>query len=210
MKSNEHVLDDVLEAYALGRLQEKELDCVEDHMLVCEGCRLRLEEMESFVKATRIAAMRIREREVFFGQRPKPWWHRVLQPILAKPVWAVVSVAVLGLFFLLPMNRRNTVFEQEILLSATRGSEEGQIVAAKTTTLRLRLDLRDLPQAVQYQVTIVDHLGTPVWQWKAPRADSPGELRMQVDRQFKSGMYWVRLSDAASLKLLREYPLRVS
>ncbi|MCZ2150126.1 MAG: hypothetical protein LC126_20405 [Bryobacterales bacterium] len=108
------------------------------------------------------------------------------------------------------MNHRNTVFDQEILLSATRGSEEGQLVSANTTTLRLRLDLRDLPRVAQFQVTIVDHLGTPVWEWKAPGTGSPGELRMQVDRQFKAGMYWVRLSDAASLKLLREYPLRVS
>jgi anti-sigma factor RsiW len=210
MKSNEHVLDDILEAYALGRLQEDETDRVEDHMLVCEGCRLRLVEMESFVKATRMAAMRIREREDFFEQRLKPWWHRVLQPMLARPVWAVAAVALLGIVFLLPMNRRNTAFEQEILLSATRGSEEGQSVAAKTTTLRLRLDLRDLPPVAQYQVTIVDHLGRPVWDWKAPRVDSPHELRMQVSRQFKSGTYWVRLLDAASLKLLREYPLRVS
>lgn len=65
MKPNEHVQDDTLEAYVLGRLGEEELDFVEDHMLVCEGCRLRLVEMESFVKATRLAAMRIREKNAF-------------------------------------------------------------------------------------------------------------------------------------------------
>lgn len=208
MKPNEHVQDDTLEAYVLGRLGEEELDFVEDHMLVCEGCRLRLVEMESFVKATRLAAMRIREKNAFFGRRPKLWWHWILQPLLAKPVWAVASVGVLAILFLLPMNRRNQTSEQEILLSATRGIEEGPLVSAHTTTLHLRLDLRDLPQVARFQVTIVDHLGTPVWRAEAPRSGS-GELRVQVNRQFKSGMYWVRLADAGSLKLVREYPLRV-
>lgn len=45
----DHVTDDLLEGYALAALEEDTLAYVEEHLLVCEDCRVRLQTMEEFV-----------------------------------------------------------------------------------------------------------------------------------------------------------------
>jgi hypothetical protein len=50
-----HQADDQLELYALGRLTEPEQAALEEHLLICEACRQRLEEAEAFAKAMRRA-----------------------------------------------------------------------------------------------------------------------------------------------------------
>lgn len=54
----QHPSDDDLELYALGRLTEPDLGRVEEHLLVCEECRVRLDEEDAFVKAVRAALRR--------------------------------------------------------------------------------------------------------------------------------------------------------
>jgi anti-sigma factor RsiW len=50
-----HISDDSLELYALGRLQEPELASTEEHLLLCQECRARLEETDAYVTAIREA-----------------------------------------------------------------------------------------------------------------------------------------------------------
>lgn len=59
--SASHLPEDWLEEYAFGRLRRAPLARVEEHLLVCEQCRQRLVETEDFMRATRVAAWRLRE-----------------------------------------------------------------------------------------------------------------------------------------------------
>jgi hypothetical protein len=45
----DHVADDLLEAYSLEALAEESLAYVEEHLLICEDCRARLQAIEEFV-----------------------------------------------------------------------------------------------------------------------------------------------------------------
>ena len=48
-----HLRADVLEDFALGRLPEKGVARVEEHLLVCDTCRNRLDNVEAFVISVR-------------------------------------------------------------------------------------------------------------------------------------------------------------
>lgn len=56
-----HSPDEILEQYSLGRLAEPGLGQLEEHLLVCERCQTRLEDIDEFVGATRAAARELRE-----------------------------------------------------------------------------------------------------------------------------------------------------
>ncbi|HEX8984430.1 MAG TPA: hypothetical protein VF767_03330 [Bryobacteraceae bacterium] len=51
----DHISDDLLETYALGKLQDADLAFAEEHMLVCAECRDRLVGIEAFVSVLRNA-----------------------------------------------------------------------------------------------------------------------------------------------------------
>jgi anti-sigma factor RsiW len=55
-----HICDDDLELYAMDRLDETDAAPVEEHLLVCEGCRERLAEWDEYVRAM-LAAMAVKE-----------------------------------------------------------------------------------------------------------------------------------------------------
>lgn len=50
-----HQPDDQLELYALERLTEAEQAVIEEHLLICQACRERLDEVEAYAKAMRQA-----------------------------------------------------------------------------------------------------------------------------------------------------------
>jgi hypothetical protein len=51
-----HVADDVLEVYALGTLPEHECAPVEEHLLLCTVCQIRLEETDEYIQVVKTAA----------------------------------------------------------------------------------------------------------------------------------------------------------
>ena len=56
MDMGPHLSDDVLEEYLLQRLPQPQLASVEEHLLVCEECRVQAEEAEAFILVTKAAA----------------------------------------------------------------------------------------------------------------------------------------------------------
>jgi hypothetical protein len=55
-ESSSHPDDRIVEAYALNRLEEPLLTAYEDHLLMCEECQKRLQQMDEYVDAMRRAA----------------------------------------------------------------------------------------------------------------------------------------------------------
>lgn len=59
--SSGHSSADILERYSLGCLGEPDLGRLEEHLLVCEACQVRLEQVDGFVGAIQAAARELRE-----------------------------------------------------------------------------------------------------------------------------------------------------
>lgn len=57
-----HISDDSLEQYSMGKLPESDAAPLEEHLLICEGCRVRLTATEVYIAAMR-EALRIRKPE---------------------------------------------------------------------------------------------------------------------------------------------------
>lgn len=210
MITNGHVQDDSLEAFAMGRLQAEETEQIEDHLLICEVCRRRLAETDEFLKATRIAARRIREEQPVPAAAERPTWMATIRAFMYRPQFALACAAALAALLVTPVLLRQAPYA-EANLTAMRGVEQGPVLASGSR-LRLRLDLRGVEPLPQYRVIVVTADGKAVADTlAAPAADTPGTLSMQVDRRFSEGQYWVRLRTPDTPgRLLREYPLRVA
>ena len=55
MAVGDHISEDTLELYSMGRLGEVEAARLEEHLLVCEACRERLELDDEFIATLRQA-----------------------------------------------------------------------------------------------------------------------------------------------------------
>ena len=63
MKKRESHLDDSLvEAYSQGKVPEADLCALEEHLLICETCRLRVEECDGYIHGMRKASAEVRAR----------------------------------------------------------------------------------------------------------------------------------------------------
>jgi hypothetical protein len=56
----QHAADDTLERYAMWTLPGPEVESLEEHLLICAGCRDRLKDTDEYVAAVKAAAVRIR------------------------------------------------------------------------------------------------------------------------------------------------------
>lgn len=50
-----HPLEEVLEAYAMGKLSDQESGPLEEHLLICLACQNRLEAVDDFIQVARAA-----------------------------------------------------------------------------------------------------------------------------------------------------------
>ena len=57
----EHISEDRLEAYVMRTLSSIDTEQIDEHLLICESCRVHLQDSEEFVLAMRAAARRLRE-----------------------------------------------------------------------------------------------------------------------------------------------------
>jgi anti-sigma factor RsiW len=56
----------MLEEYSQAKFPDAEVECFEEHLLICSRCQDRLAEMGAFVDAIRGAAAQLQEEQAFF------------------------------------------------------------------------------------------------------------------------------------------------
>ena len=60
-ESSSHPDDEMVESYAMNRLPENQLASFEEHLLLCERCRKRLQLIDGFVQGMRRGAKKLSE-----------------------------------------------------------------------------------------------------------------------------------------------------
>lgn len=190
-----HPSEDALELYALQRLAEEDEAPLEEHLLICEKCRNRLEEMDEFVAAMRAAL------------EHKPAAQPVALPKrMPRLAWAGVLVAAAILALALPLWRRAEP-PREVVLRSWRGAAgagDAQVPAA--APLAVRLAGEGLPERPRYRVEVVDDWGQSIHEEMLVAS----RLTLFLNSGLAAGHYWVRVFDPSDAGLpLREYSLTV-
>ena len=175
-----------LERYAMGKMSAEETERIEEHLLVCEPCRDRLEETREFTAAMQSASAEVRRRDR----------GRKAVPVVATAAGIVVAICVA---LLLWPGSRQAPFA--VNLVATRGAADVRIPAGRP--LEIHPDLTGLVSSSTYHLEIVDRGGKRVWS---------GDLSPPADRAMvpgrRAGSYFLRVY-AADGNLLREFALEI-
>jgi len=207
----EHIEEDRLEAYALQMPSEEEAASIEEHLLYCAQCTDRLEQFDHYTRAMHRAATRIREE----GRQPeglkggvdrlKEWFRH------PAPVWGASALLMAGLVVAVggewPQKPGAPV---DVSLQALRGESTG--IAQAGHAIHLHLDNRGLPEAREYNLEIVNEVGSRVWNGTGTWVDDT--LQASVEKSFRPGTYFVRVLREGVLNTekdpLREYQLIVN
>jgi len=57
-----HIAEDALECYAMGKLSDEENVPLEEHLLICPQCQTRLEQMDEYIQVIKAAASDLSRR----------------------------------------------------------------------------------------------------------------------------------------------------
>ncbi len=208
VKIGSHFTEEILELYALGQLPEATIASVEEHMLVCEHCQARLEQVDQFLSITATAARELRmeaaEAEKKQTERSKPilsWLWPIPKMALAGALGA--GVLALGISYRQP---HSPALATEVSFQSLRGADSSLVSRAPAGFVNLRIDASEFPGATSYRLQLVQSNGNPVWEGVVEPAN--GQIRIQVPKRMEKGKYWVRLYEKSVL--LREFGLEVS
>jgi hypothetical protein len=203
--SAEHVSEDRLEEYCLGRVPAAELDELENHLLICPECQDRCREADSYVKTMREAVQSLAV------EQPRGWTGFFASLRRPVPAAACAGVAALVLIWGIGPVLRNTGVAKPVAvtLESTRGGPDSlRAHAPERTPLALTLDLTGVAPLPAYEIRVVDANGAPVMQSSARPAGS--RLVLHAPARLARGTYWVRVYDRAQLRMpLREYGLEL-
>ena len=201
----EHPTEETLERFLMHQMQEEELESMETHILACDSCVARLEELEIQIAATKIALAGLHNQTVaenYAKQSSSRWsWFKSHGWSLAGAT-AALALAVT----IVPRFASVAPFETEV--SAYRGSETIAIPAGRP--LLLHLNAKDLP-AEPVRVEIVNAEGNLVWQGKD--AINHDKVNAKLPEMKTKGNYLLRLyaagQNGAPGDLLREFSFDV-
>ena len=193
-----HATDEIIEKFAMGKLPESEVAPLEEHMLVCHACQDRLEQMDSFLRATKAAV----------AKPPEPSLRGRLATMAAgtpRSVWAVGLAVVCAALIIVPSR---APLPQSVELSAYRGPDTAAVQIKSGSPVNLSLDVTEVPASPVYTVELVNSAGGLIWEGKIEPVGN--RLTAAVPQELPSGRYWVRLyGNSLKTDLLREYPLSV-
>jgi hypothetical protein len=197
MNANCHIDEEEIERYSMGAMPEGAIAPLEEHLLICEPCQLRLAQTDVYVAAMRRASARLRAAPL----KPGLPWLRFPRLVPALAGMAVLMVAA-GLW--LSRLDLGEAYPFAVDLAATRGAAiEAQAPAGRW--LLLRLDLANLPASPGYRLEMVDRSGNRVWQATVPARGSKADFKVP---RTQPGVYFVRVYRPPG-ELLREYGLEV-
>jgi hypothetical protein len=199
----EHLAEEVLERFVLQQSCESEIETVETHFLGCESCVERLEQVELYISATKLALQELHVERVAKAAAAKPArlsWFSVPRLSIAG-AFAMVAIAL----SIAPRIAREKYPAVDVELTTYRGLESP--VLPKDRNLHVRLNANGLGGA-QTVVTLVDGDGSELWRREA--AIRNHAVTIDVPQIHTTGNYLFRLyatNDAADA--VREFSIDV-
>lgn len=210
----DHISEEALERYSLGKMNEPEAEAFEEHLLLCADCQDRLQEVDEFISAFRVAAGSMGKEERRQRSETPAGKLRSVFPGLWKgwsPAYALggIAVAAAVVIAILPRGNAPVPGRVAVELNAVRGTVPVVVAAPGGAALDLSLDLTGLPAANRLKLEIAGASGQVLWTGAEP-LPAGGKLTIQPPIQPKPGLYWVRVYDAeGDQSLLREFGLRI-
>jgi hypothetical protein len=188
-----HISDPQIDEYAAGVLAPEALPGLEEHLLVCKECQVRLQAADEFTKLFRAAAA---EPDI----HPTSIWTSVWRRFI--PVPAIAAVACASVLIVSRFSSSSGV-PATVLLQSLRGPEASAVIAPRKPALLL-FDLPSLDTSA-YDVEVVDDNGGRVLNPVVRLQD--GHLSVLVSK-LPAGSYWVRVYRRSSHELIVEYGLK--
>jgi hypothetical protein len=202
-----HLSEEMLERYAFGQLAEDFVSPLEEHMLVCEGCRARLLAVEEYLRIGAAAAKVLRE--------PSGGGRGVLSLRFCWPrgsplsLWATALATILLCFGLALVRPAHDLVPPAsvITLEASRGASQALVSHARAGNIVLLIETSKLPALPLYKLQLVNSSGQEIWSASVSAIDQ--QIRVAAPQNLGAGQYWVRLYTPDSGSQLREYGLEV-
>ena len=222
----EHPNEETLERFLLNRSEDQELEVVETHILACESCITRLENLELQINDLKVALANWEEQRIQNELNPKrsAWKSWFSMPNLS---WAGAACAALifGLTFI-PQSLHKSPYSSassqvaERDLSACVGSNgsdtdlttcRGVEVATlpENRPLNLRLDATDIPEG-PVDVQVVGSDGSEIWQGQTTVSNQRAQVK--VPQISQPGPYFLRFyapGAGTERELLREFRFEI-
>lgn len=187
-----HIEETTLERYSIGSLAEEAAADVEQHLLICEACQVRVIEADAYTRAMKHAVPNLPAET----ERSR-WNFRFLIPAFAVCALLIAAAVVRLSPSVEPSPAAITLF-------AMRGADT-QAHGPSRRALSLRPDLNGLPASPSYRLDVVNASGSLVWQGVlSSQAQPPSAIVPPQSR----GVYFVRVF-LPSGQLLREYALEL-
>lgn len=190
-----HLDEESLERYSLNRLPEAEVEALEEHLLACEHCQQRLDEMDEFLAAARSASNRLRHEEASKGAS-KAGENRSWRAWFPLPVPAVAGGLALAAALAVTIPRAmDSGPAQVVALSAFRGEGSASVAAGKPVILLL--DLAGIDGQAN-KVEVADASGRLI-------EFAPAAREVRLKTRLRQGQYWVRVYNGE--RFIREFGL---
>jgi hypothetical protein len=195
---NFHGTEEQLEQYALGRLAGADLISLEEHLLLCDACQIKLDDMGAFAIGMREALSL--PPETAPAATSKDWFAWLRRPVFAMAIAG--AAALIAIVAVVSTGRTKVAPTAMLQLTAIRGE-----MPATSPAREYDLTLADAPRTGgPFRIDVVNGSGESVWKGPAD-SDSKG-AEVKIDETLKQGEYFVRLY-AASGQMLHEYGFRV-
>lgn len=201
----DHPTDEALERFLLHHSSEGELEVVETHILACESCVTRLEDLEFLIATTKLALQEVRSEQLAkeFTKQPAFWKNWITVPRLS---WAGgLAVLALGVALAPQLTQQHTA---DVALSAYRGSDVSSVPQGRP--LHMSLNATDLSHG-PVTVELVDSRGLRLWQGSSDVQND--KVDVSVPRISQVGTHFIRLYSLApgnaEGELLREFAFQV-
>jgi len=206
----EHVSEKLLERYLAHQGSESEVEVVETHLLICDSCRSRLDELEDYRSVVRQGFALLASQP---HQSKSPgWFGGLLASSLpgSWPRWPPRSWLLISAAATLALAAFLVVGPVDVSLMSERGGETAGVAAPQGRNLRLRLDSSGLPDG-QVSVEIVDSNGNAIAEQQALAHSNHATIGVAP---LTSGAYYARIysSKGGHLdadRLLREFAFQV-
>jgi hypothetical protein len=195
--TDSHRTEDQLEQYALGRLAGADLIALEEHLLLCDACQVRLDDIGAFAIGMREALSL--PPEAVPAATSKDWFAWLRRPVFAMAIAG--AAALIAIIAVVSSGRTNLAPVAALQLTSIRGEMQTASPAREYD-----LTLADAPQAGSpFRAEVVNGNGEAVWKGSADGNIMAG---VKIQEALKPGEYFVRLYGPSG-SLVHEYGFRV-